>query len=83
MFEARQICRAKGICLSNDGNEIDSRAQAFHDFDVQRLQGVASGSDEVEAGMYSQIDLVDPTGLLLLQHVGLVLVIKKLDNRHP
>ena len=40
-------------------------------------------ADEVQAGMNTEIDLVDTAGLLLLQHVGLVLVIQELDDWHP
>ncbi len=42
-----------------------------------------SRTDEVEAGMDSQINLVDPARLLLLQHVGFVLVVKEFDDGHP
>ena len=75
MFEASKVRRAEGICFSNHGDEIDTRTQAFHDFDIQGLQGMAGGSDKVQTSMDSKIDLVHPTGLLLLQHVGFMLVV--------
>ena len=33
--------------------------------------------------MYSKINFVHASWLLLLQHVGLMLVVKELNNRHP
>lgn len=44
---------------------------------------MTSGSNEVETCMDSKVDLVNATRLLLLEHVGLMLVIQKLDNGHP
>ena len=44
---------------------------------------MTGGSDEVKTRMYAKIDLVRSMGLLLLQHVRLMLVIKKFDDRHP
>lgn len=83
MLEACKISGRKGIGFRNDWNQVDTGAQALHDFDVQRLQGVTGGADEVEAGMDSKIDLVLSPGLLLLQHVGFVLVVEEFDDWHP
>ena len=44
---------------------------------------MSGGSDKVEAGVHSEVDLLLSLGLLLLSHVHLVLVIHKLDNRTP
>lgn len=44
---------------------------------------MASWPDEVQAGMDTEVDLVDTAGLLLLQHVRLVLVVEEFDDRHP
>jgi hypothetical protein len=82
-LEARQVGRGQGVSFGDNGNEVDTRAEALHDFDIERLQGVASGSNEVEAGVYTEVDFVSTAGLLLLQHVGLVLVVKELDDGHP
>ena len=40
-------------------------------------------SDEIEASMNTQVDLVDTSWLLLLKHVGLVLIIEEFNNWHP
>ena len=83
MLELGQVSRAEGIGLGDDGNQVDSRAKALHDLDVKGLQGVTGRSDEVEAGMDTEIDLVLTTGLLLLEHVRLVLVVEELDDGLP
>ena len=44
---------------------------------------MTGGADEVQAGMDTKINLIDTARLLLLQHVGLMLIIQKLDDRHP
>ncbi len=44
---------------------------------------MARGSDEVQAGVHTEVNLVLAARLLLLQHVRLVLVIEKLDYGHP
>jgi hypothetical protein len=44
---------------------------------------MAGRSDKVQAGMHTKVDLIAAARLLLLQHVGLVLVIEKLDDGLP
>ena len=78
-----KILRAESVGLGDYGNQVDACAQLLHDLNVERLQGVASGTDEVQAGVYTEVDLLLALGLLLLQHVGLVLIVKELDNGLP
>jgi hypothetical protein len=44
---------------------------------------VSGGSDEVQAGVNTEINLINTAGLLLLQHIRLMLIIQELDNWHP
>lgn len=74
---------AEGVGLSNNGNQVDARAQALHNLDVEGLQGVSGGADEVQTGVHTHVDLVGTAGLLLLEHVRLMLVIQELDNGLP
>jgi hypothetical protein len=83
LLEARQISRAESIRLGDHGDQVDSGAQSLHHLNIKRLQGVASWSDEVQTCVDAQVNLVHTAWLLLLQHVRLMLVIQKLDNRHP
>src|SRR5262249_7325142 len=78
-----EVGRAERVRLGDDGDEVDPRAEPLHDLDVEGLQGVAGGSDEVEAGVDAEVDLVLAARLLLLQHVRLVLVVQELDDGHP
>ena len=81
LLEASEVCRAQSISFRYHRNQVDSRAQSLHNFNVQRLEGMACRSDEIEAGMNSEIYLVNPARLLLLQHVRFVLIVKKFDDR--
>ena len=83
LLEPRKVSGAEGISLGDNGDEVDPGAEALHDLDVEGLEGVAGRADEVEAGVDAEVDLVLPAGLLLLQHVRLVLVIEELDYGHP
>ena len=83
MLELGQIGWREGVGLGNDGDEIHTRAQALHNFNVKRLKGVAGRTDEVQASMDTEINLVRAARLLLLEHVRLVLVIKEFNDGHP
>lgn len=83
MLVASQVSRAEGICLCDNGDQVDSRAQSFHNLNVQRLQCVSGGADEIQAGMNTEINLINTARLLLLQHVRFMLVVQELDDWHP
>lgn len=68
-LELQEVVGAESICFCDDGNEVDTARQALHDFDVEGLQAVASGTDEVKTGVDAQVDALTTTGLLLLEHV--------------
>ena len=80
---ASQVGMAQGVGLCDHGNKVDTRAQALHHLNVEGLEGVSSGSDEIQAGVHTHVDLVSAAGLLLLEHVGLVLVIQELNDGLP
>ena len=69
LLEAGQVSWAQSIGLGDNRNQVDSGTQSLHDLDVKRLQGVSSWSDEVQAGMDTEIDLINTLWLLLLQHI--------------
>lgn len=83
VLELGKIYRAEGIRLSDDWDEVDTCAEALHDLNVERLESVAGRSDEVQAGVDTEIDLLRTTRLLLLEHVGLVLVVQEFDDWLP
>lgn len=82
-LELEQVGRAQSIGLSNDGDQVDACAQLLHDLNVEGLQGVASRTDEIQASVHTKVDLLLTLRLLFLQHVGLVLIVKELDNGLP
>lgn len=83
VLKPSQICRTQGICFSNYRDQIDAGAKALHDLNVKRLERVSGWPDEVQTSMDTEVNFVYPAGLLLLQHVRLMLVVEKLDNWHP
>jgi hypothetical protein len=83
LLELEEIRGAESVGLGNDGNQVDARAQLLHDLNVERLEGVASGADKVQAGVDTEVDLVGTARLLLLEHVRLVLVVEELDDGLP
>lgn len=83
LLELGEVCWAQCIGLGDDGNQVDTGAEPFHDLNVQRLQGVACGPDEVQAGVDTQVDLIGAARLLLLQHVRFMLVVQELDDGLP
>ena len=44
---------------------------------------MTGGPDEIQAGMNAKIALLAALGLLLLDHVRLMLVVNEVDNRRP
>lgn len=51
LLELGQVGRAQGVGLGNDRNQVDTRAEALHNLDVEGLQGVAGRADEIQACM--------------------------------
>jgi hypothetical protein len=82
-LEPSQVRGAQCVGLCNDGNQVDACAQLLHDLNVEGLQSVARGADEVQTSMDTEVDLVSAAWLLLLQHVRLVLVVEELDDGLP
>lgn len=82
-LELGQIGGAEGVGLSDNRNEVDTSAKTLHDLNVERLQSVASGADEVQASVDTEVDLLSTLGLLLLKHVRLMLVVQELDDGLP
>ena len=83
LLELGQVGRAEGIGLGDNRDQVNTRTEALHDLDIERLKGVAGRADEVQAGMDTEVNLVLTAGLLLLKHVRLVLVVEEFDDGHP
>lgn len=74
---------AQGIGLSDNGDQVNAGAQALHHLNIEGLEGVSGGANEVQASVHTHINLVRSAGLLLLEHVGLMLVVQELDDGLP
>lgn len=76
-----QFGRCERVGLSDDGDDVDTRGQALHQFDVEFAQAVAGGRDEVEQHMHSVVPesrvTLDPR--LFRQNV-IVLALQVTDN---
>ena len=83
LLELGEIGWAERIRLGYDRNEIDTGGEALHDLNVQWFESVAGRTDEVQASMHSQVNLLRSAWLLLLQHVALMLVVQELDDWLP
>lgn len=83
LLESGQIGWAEGVGLGDHGDQVDTRAEALHDLNIEGLECVTGRTDEIQAGVHTEVDFVVPAGLLLLEHVRLVLVIEELDDGHP
>ena len=68
-LELQKVVRAECVCFCDNGDKVDAAGQTLHDFDIEGLQAVAGGADEVETGVNAQVDALTTTGLLLLEHV--------------
>lgn len=82
-LELGQIRGAQRIRLGNHGDKIDTCAEFLHHLDVEGLERVAGGADEVQAGVHAEIDLIAALRLLLLQHERLMLVVEELNDGLP
>jgi len=78
-----KVILGQGVGLGNDRNQVDTSTETLHDFNVKRLECVACGTDEVQAGVHTQIRFLAPLWLLLLPHICFVLVIDEFNNRRP
>ena len=57
--------------------------KATHDFDVERLQGVAGGLDEEDTGMDAVVYDVHAVDLILRIEISIVTLLDVVDNRSP
>ncbi len=83
LLELGKVSRAERISLGNNRDQVHAGAESLHDLNIEGLEGMAGWADEVQAGVDTEVNLVLAAGLLLLKHIGLVLVVEELDNRHP
>lgn len=83
MLEQGNLLVRKGVSLGNHWNQVDLGVQAAHDLNVERLQGVAGGLDEVDARVDTVVNDVGSVDLVFGLQVGIVSLLNVLDNGAP
>lgn len=84
VLEDLPLLQGKTIGLGNDRDDIDSLAQLLQHNNVDWLEGVAGGCDEVQAAVDASVLYVALTlGSEFLAEVGTVLVLDVLDDWVP
>lgn len=82
-LEGSDLLVCQSIGLGNDGNKVDLGVQALHNFDVQRLKGVAGGLDEEYASMDAVVNNVDAINLVLGVQVGIETLLDIVNDWTP
>ena len=83
LLELGKIGGCEGISLCDHRDKVDTSAELLHDLNVERLQAVASRTNEVQACVHTKINLLSAARLLLLEHVALMLVVKEFNDWLP
>jgi len=55
LLELVQVGGGQSIGLGNDRDQVDSGSQTLHNLNIQRLQSVASGTDEVQTAVHTHV----------------------------
>lgn len=72
-----------GVGLGNDGNKVDLVMKLLHHLNVQGLQRMASGLDEVDNSVNAVVDNVHAVDLVLGVQVRIESLLNVLDDRIP
>jgi hypothetical protein len=54
-FGLCELCRGEGVCLADDGDNVDTWREALHQFDIKFSETVAGRGDKVEEGVDSVV----------------------------
>lgn len=83
LLECRDLLIGKGVCLSNDWDEVDLGMESTHDLYVQRLQRVASRLNEVNASVDTVIHNIHAVDLVFGIKVRIETLLNVLDDWPP
>lgn len=83
LLEQSNLLIGEGVCLGNDRDQVDLGVQPAHDLNVQRLQGVTGGLDEVDTGVDTVVNDVGTVDLVLGLQISVVSLLNILNNRAP
>ena len=99
LLEGDQVALCERVCLGNHRDKVDAGTETFRNLSVEWLKTktgsgetqigirrnvrVTSRPDEVQASVNTKVALLAALGLLLLNHVRLMLVVNKVDDGRP
>ena len=83
LLESGNLVVGKSVGLGDDGNEVDLGVQAAHDLDIERLERVAGGLDEVDTGVDAVVDNVHAVDLVLGVQVCIEALLDVLNDWAP
>lgn len=69
LLEQSEVVLREGISFGNNGNEIDTSAEALHDLNVEGLERMPSWPNEIQASVNTQVTLFFSLRLLFLPHI--------------
>jgi hypothetical protein len=68
LLESSNLLAGHGVTLGNDRNQVDLLVQSLHELNVQGLEGVAGGGNEIKASIDTGIgDLATVHSVLLFK----------------
>ena len=82
-LESGDLLVRQSVGLGNDGNQVDLGMKTLHHLNVERLQRVAGGLDEEDAGMDAVIYDVHAVDLILRIEISIVTLFDVIDNGSP
>ena len=84
VLESLTLFQSQGVGLCDDGHNVDNLAQLLQDNDIDGLESVTCGLDEVQAAVDTGVlDVAVALGGKLLAQVGRVLILDVLDDGVP
>ena len=83
LLEGGDLVIGKGVSLGDHRNKVDLGVQATHDLDIERLERVTGGLDEVDTGVDAVVDNVHAVDLVLGIQVGVETLLDVLGDWAP
>lgn len=83
LLEGINLLVCKSVGLGDDWDEVDPGVQSAHDFDIQRLERMTGGLDEVDTCVDAVVDNVHAVNLVLGVEVGIEALLDVLSNGTP
>lgn len=83
LFESRDLIIGQSVRLRNNGNQVDLGVEPTHHLDVQGLQRMASGLNEIDASVNAVVNNVHTVDLVFRIEVSIETLLNVLHNRAP